>query len=646
MVIDNTAAMEGQPQTHPYLSGNFAPIRRIKPLTWCAHTGEIPKELAGGQYVRNGGNPLSNDGLGRDFHWFDGDGMLSGVFFQRNKARETVPYFVNQYILTDIFLHAKDNHNLRRPLLPSISTLVGGTLFAIVFSVIRAICLVALSRLPGSRRVINKISVANTGIIYHDGRALATCESGPPMRVQLPGLETVGWYNGRVAENEPQGDRRTGFGGASGGLIGFMKEWTTGHPRVDPCTKELISIHAVFVKPYVFYSIVPPGDRSVAETGSPPKARFDVAVPGVRSPKMMHDFGVSACHTIILDLPLSLDPVHCITGEPVVAFNPAGRSRYGVFPRYEPHKIQWFETNPCVIFHTANCWETTSTEKAATETSVHLLACRMTSALVLYSAGALAQPKPSVVQSEYVEEDQCRLYYYEFPLVAHGSNERPTIRNQWALSVIPLEFPTLSPRHAMSAARYIYGCSTGSASYFTAALGKAAKMDCIVKMDVMTLIAQGMAHPPQQVKGSVDTRTVEEVMRTKDRTDPIRIFRMPTGWYAQEPRFVERADASSEDDGWLLTYVFDESQLDEEGRCPEWSVSELWVIEAKAMKEVVARIRLPQRVPYGLHGTWFSEEEIAVQRAIENVRRETAKETLDTTSVLSRIRAIGEKLAG
>ncbi|KAI0392757.1 retinal pigment epithelial membrane protein [Xylariaceae sp. FL0594] len=636
--------MEDDTQTHPYLSGNFAPIKRTRTLTKCAYTGEIPGELAGGQYVRNGGNPLSDDDLGRDFHWFDGDGMLSGVLFRRARGeREIEPYFVNQYILTDVFLNAKDNRNLRRPLLPSISTLVNGSLLAVIISVARAVFLIILSRLPGSRRPIRKISVANTGVIYHDGRALATCESGPPMRVQLPGLETVGWFNGRVAEGEPRGDGRAGFGGE--GPAGFMKEWTTGHPRVDPLTKELISIHSVFVKPYLFYSIVPPSDKNAARRDSPTKPRFDVPVSGLRSPKMMHDFGVAASHTVIMDLPLSLNPANCLTGRPALSFDPTMCSRFGVFPRYEPDRIQWFETNPCVIFHTANCWETISPGER-TETCVHLLACRMTSASVLYSAGALATPNAKAAPPGYAEEEQCRLYYYRFPLVEHGSKDRPAIRHQWSLSAIPLEFPALSPRHAMSKARFIYGCSTGSSNYYGAALGKAAKMDYIVKMDVESLIAQGTAHPPTEIKGCVDARTVHEVIRSQDVEDPIKLFRMPAGWYAQESRFIERLGASSEDDGWLLTYVFDESQLDENGDCPEDATSELWVIDAKNMRDVVTKIRLPQRVPYGLHGTWFSEEEIAHQRMTSATRREKDKEDLDTTSTLSRVRDIVEKLIG
>ncbi|KAI1209329.1 carotenoid oxygenase [Annulohypoxylon truncatum] len=569
--------------------------------------------------------------------------MLTGVLFRRGDKSEIIePEFANQYILTDVYLNAKDNGNLSRPLLPSIATLVGVSLIAMVAAVLRTLALVFLSILPGSRKAVKKISVANTGVLYHDGRALATCESGPPIRFQLPGLETVGWYNGRRAENECGRDNKAGFGG--NGLMGFMKEWTTGHPRVDPITKELISFHAVFVRPFVNYSIVPPASSSAKGTEESIRGpTLDIPIPGVSSPKMMHDFGVSAHHTVIMDLPLSLDPTNSIRGLPVVSYDPTERSRYGVFPRYEPEKIQWFTTNPCVIFHTANCWETTSMELEA-ETCIHLLACRLTSASIVYSAGALVPPTPKPAPPEYVEEEQCRLYYYSFPLVREGSDETPTIRNQWALSAIPFEFPTMSSSHAMRAAKYIYGCSTGTT--YSAALGKATKISHLAKIDTATLIARGVTHPPQQIKGCVDARDLDEVMRSTDDNDPIRLFKMPEGWFAQEPRFVPRAQAETEDDGWLLTYVFDESQLNEDGECGDDAISELWIIDARNMREIVARVKLPQRVPYGLHGAWFSEDEIAGQRPFASLRREIPTAETDTSNYIPIMRDMAEKWIG
>ncbi|KAL8634729.1 MAG: hypothetical protein Q9228_007695, partial [Teloschistes exilis] len=84
---------------NPWLSGNFAPIEKELPLTVCPYTGAIPEKLAGGEYIRNEGNPIFNQDLGRDAYWFDGDGMLIGVLFRHlDKAGTIQPEFTNRFI--------------------------------------------------------------------------------------------------------------------------------------------------------------------------------------------------------------------------------------------------------------------------------------------------------------------------------------------------------------------------------------------------------------------------------------------------------------------------------------------------------------------------------------------------------------------
>lgn len=613
LVNERKGSRTGKPP-HPYLHGNFAPVHRVQPLTPCPYTGTIPQELSGGQYVRNGGNPVTNEDLGRDAHWFDGDGMLSGVSFTRRKDGSIQPRFVNQYILTDAYLSTVTTPSLRLPILPSIATLVNpaSTLLLIILRIFRTILLVFLSHLPGSRQAIKKISVANTGFLYHDGRALATCESGPPMRISLPELETIGWFDGTKAEGEPDTEPGEGeiFGGQ--GLLSWMKEWTTAHPRVDPLTKELILFHSTFKAPFVHYSIIPSSQHL---TYTQPPRLVNAAVPGIKSAKMMHDFGVSFTHTVIMDLPLSLDPRKLARNEPVVAYDPSGISRFGVFPRWNPSAIRWFETNPCCIFHTANTWDEIS--KTGETTAVNMLACRLTSGSLVFSAGDIAAPIPKATKpSSYaVEEEQCRLYYYRFAL----NGRQNVITHQFALSAIPFEFPSLRDDVSMSATRYIYGCSV-SDSTFGAALGRAVKIDALVKIDTAALIYRAQASPPTPITGCVDMRSVDEILASEDVDDPIKIFKLPPGYYAQESRFVPRANGHGEDDGWILSYVFDESQLDEYGNAGNWTRSELWIIEASRMREVVCKVQLSQRVPYGLHGNWFDEGEILGQRSVQSVR--------------------------
>jgi carotenoid cleavage dioxygenase-like enzyme len=669
----------GNINIHSYLAGNFAPITETwtpTPVTW---TGEVPPELLGGMYVRNGGNPATNSDLGREAHWFDGDGMLSGVWFERSSSDSSrvVPHFVNQFILTDVYLASVENNSLRTPILPSISTLVNplSRLVFIIWRILRTVLIVILTHCSRTHTAIKRISVANTSILFHDGRALATCESGPPMRVTLPTLETVGWFDGNKAEgeprvNEPNKNDKTSsatFGGS--GPLSWMKEWTTGHPKVDQTNGAMILFHCSFAPPYVHYSLVPAKDFPTNSESQ--QQIMSAPVPGCTGGKLMHDFGVSREHSVILDLPLSLTPMNLMKNNPVVLYEPHKPSRFGVFPRYDPASVRWFQAAGCCIFHTANTWD--EYDSAGRVAAVNLLACRMTSSSVVFSAANIEPPphpnhksvekaKPMSFFANYDEdelldpektcpteispllshcdpegsrpgggppipmthddEEQCRLYYYRFAMAPGASND---ITHQFALSSIPFEFPTVSPLTEMAYAQYIYGCSTTDES-FGAALGKATKIDLIVRMDVKALLARAQWSPPTTVTGCVDDRNVDQLLASTDPKDPIKTFRLPPNHFGQEPRFVPRKRNDSdtdlcEDDGYLIFYVFNEDQLNEVGECHADAKSELWVLDAKTMSDVICKITLPTRVPYGLHGNWFNEEHIKRQREVETLRK-------------------------
>lgn len=323
----------------------------------------------------------------------------------------------------------------------------------------------------------------------------------------------------------------------------------------------------------------------------------------------MHDFGVSRQHTVIIDMPLSLNPFNLAYRKPVISFNPKGQTRFGVFPRYMPREVQWFTTEACCIFHTVNTWDDIR-ETGKLWTAVNMLACRMTGPSIVFASGNL--PVPS---NQAPSKEECCLYYYQFAV--DGSDR--AITQQWALSAIPFEFPHVPKHLAMSASQFVYGCSVVRGNY-AEQVGNTMKVSSLAKVNVQKLITRGLTNPPDPISGCVDNRSVEDILAANNPDDPIQLFPMPEGFYAQECVFVPRIGGSSEDDGWLLTFVFDESQLDAEGNAPDDAKSELWVIDAQTMKTVVMHVRLPQRVPYGLHGNWFSKDEIAQQRPVEEFR--------------------------
>eukprot|EP00192_Tetraselmis_astigmatica_P018282 CAMPEP_0117677236 /NCGR_PEP_ID=MMETSP0804-20121206/16637_1 /TAXON_ID=1074897 /ORGANISM="Tetraselmis astigmatica, Strain CCMP880" /LENGTH=256 /DNA_ID=CAMNT_0005486505 /DNA_START=354 /DNA_END=1123 /DNA_ORIENTATION=+ len=72
-----------------------------------------------------------------------------------------------------------------------------------------------------------------------------------------------------------------------------------------------------------------------------------------------------------------------------------------------------------------------------------------------------------------------------------------------------------------------------------------------------------------------------------------------------EPIFVPREAAKSEDDGYLLTYVYDEAA----------KTSDLLVFDALSMDpKPLAKALLPQRVPNGFHALFVSEKQLQQQR--------------------------------
>ncbi|WAO95794.1 Hypothetical protein NCS54_01343700 [Fusarium falciforme] len=242
--------------------------------------------------------------------------------------------------------------------------------------------------------------------------------------------------------------------------------------------------------------------------------------------------------------------------------------------------------------------------------------CHYEKGPVLESSTSTPNPPnyPSAHTSQ--DNDQCRLYYYEFDLSTTGKNQ---VSHEWALSAIPFEFPSARPDCEMQQARYVYSCTTSS-SCFGVALGKAVKIDVIAKIDTRALIQKGKDMHITPVTGCVDERTVSEILDEDNKDDPIQCFHLPRNRFAQEPRFIPGPSSDEEDGGYLLFYVFDESQLTISGECPQSAVSELWILDAKSMRNVVTKITLPQRVPYGLHGTWFSYSDIEKQRDVETFR--------------------------
>jgi carotenoid cleavage dioxygenase len=65
---------------------------------------------------------------------------------------------------------------------------------------------------------------------------------------------------------------------------------------------------------------------------------------------------------------------------------------------------------------------------------------------------------------------------------------------------------------------------------------------------------------------------------------------------AGEPVFVRAADGHGEDEGWVLSVVYDATRY----------ASDLVILDATSFSgPPVAVVHLPVRVPFGFHGSWI-----------------------------------------
>ncbi|CAM6105377.1 unnamed protein product [Calypogeia fissa] len=98
-------------------------------------------------------------------------------------------------------------------------------------------------------------------------------------------------------------------------------------------------------------------------------------------------------------------------------------------------------------------------------------------------------------------------------------------------------------------------------------------------------------------------------LQAPDGSAEVGVRKFPPGCYGSEPVFVPRVegggDADSEDDGYVVTYLHNENT----------NVSTMAIFDARSPTlEPVATVKLPARVPYGFHGIFLTEDELASQK--------------------------------
>jgi carotenoid cleavage dioxygenase len=361
-------------EPNPYLLGLYAPVRDEITAGDLTVIGEIPRDL-NGVYLRNGPNRrFAADGR---YHWFDGDGMVHAMHFENGTAR-----YRNRYVRT----RALDRESgAGRALWTGVMEHPGGN--------------------PrGNSRGLPFKDSANTDVVFHNGRVLATWYlCGQPYALDPLSVETIGVED------------------FLGTLVGDMMA----HPKVDEVTGELFWFDYGPTRPYLRYGVVGPEGRVTHQV--------EIDLPG---PRLPHDMAITEHYAILMDLPLIQDPQARRQGRYKIVFDRSTPARFGVIPRQgQAHEIRWFTADPCYIYHVVNAWEDGP--------EIVLDVCRVT------------RPQPSASRPgalakllAYLKLD-ARLHRYRFDLGTGQTREE-------RLDDANTEFPSIDARRCGRPTRYAY----------------------------------------------------------------------------------------------------------------------------------------------------------------------------------------------
>ena len=209
---------------NPYLHGVYAPTTVETNTNDLVIEGKIPEDLYGA-YMRNGPNPIFKPKY--RYHPFDGDGMVSAIFFRDGKAS-----FINKMIETDALKKEKDAGEAIWP----------GVMGPFNFD---------LPDFPIK-------DTSNTDLMYFNGNIMTL------------------WYMAGIPYTlNPQSLKTTGKETLRGGLRRAM----SAHSKVDWSNGELVFFDYWDEPPYMSYGIADANGHIIHQT--------DIELPGARSPMIL-----------------------------------------------------------------------------------------------------------------------------------------------------------------------------------------------------------------------------------------------------------------------------------------------------------------------------------------------------------------------
>ncbi|MDE1173544.1 MAG: carotenoid oxygenase family protein [Parvibaculaceae bacterium] len=258
---------------------------------------------------------------------------------------------------------------------------------------------------------------------------------------------------------------------------------------------------------------------------------------------MVHDFITTDEHVIFPVFPATIDVERILNGGPTIAWDPKVGTRIGIMRRDAGvESIRWFEGEACYVYHPMNAH------------TVHVDGrTRVIADVMKYPRVPLFPNADGSPAGRSLFDETALLVRWTFDLDDNTSSYR-----EEPLSDLGGEFPRLDERFAgLANRRGFYAANR---------------------------------RPPSAANNSFDT-LVDIDLATGQRHE----WEPGEGRFVMEPVFVPRHEKAAEGNGWLVSLVYDRSR----------NLSDFVVLDTDDIaRGPVARVELPNRVPFGFHGNW------------------------------------------
>ena len=292
------------------------------------------------------------------------------------------------------------------------------------------------------------------------------------------------------------------------------------------------------------YRLTPPY-MEYGVVGPDRKLRHKIEIP-LPGPRLPHDMALTEHYTILHDFPLWPDAEALAMGRYKVSFHADQPTRFAVVPRYgKPEEIKWFTASPTYMLHVVNAWEEgrevvmVGTPYRTHETDSGEIDARRLERTIHFR------------QRDFLLKE------WRFNLDTGETTERVID------DVLNTEFPVINSAYQGRKNRWTYNV------LFPQGGREEPRFPGLVKYDLETGGYVACSAGPQ--------------------------------YFYNEPGFAPRDNAVAEDDGYLVTLVWN----------PTDQQSEIQIFDAKGARMAegpIARLVLPQRVPHGFHATFVSQK--------------------------------------